>query len=355
MPSAKSHSHYLHPEQRSRIQQLYRRWYWRMELPTWGIMAAVYGGWFGVTQHWQTLGPWLGAPLLILLTTWYMSLQHELIHGHPTRWPRVNQLFGLLPLAVWYPYGLYRDSHIQHHRNEHLTDPHEDPESYYFSQAQWRRFPRLFPLLARVRNTLAGRVAFGPALDIAATLANALKAILGGDLRALAMWLTHLALLTLVLHWLQAQGIGAGFYLWVISYPALALTKIRSFFEHRAVEAPQARSIINEAAWPWRLLFLNLNYHLVHHDLPGLPWYGLREVYLAERDAYRQRSQGFVAQGYGEWVNAYAFTPIAVEVHPFSTLEPAERPQGEREAWAAETFIARWKRASQDFPTDLAK
>lgn len=87
-------------------------------------MAAVYGGWFGVALGWQTLGP-CGAPLLILLTAWYLSLQHELIHGHPTRWPRVNQLFGLLPLAVWYPYGLYRDSHLRHHRNDHLTDPHE--------------------------------------------------------------------------------------------------------------------------------------------------------------------------------------------------------------------------------------
>ncbi|WP_250547170.1 fatty acid desaturase, partial [Serratia marcescens] len=113
-----SHAHYLHPEQRERIRQLYRRRHWRLELPTWGIMAAVYGGWFGVALGWQTLGPWLGAPLLILLTTWYMSLQHELIHGHPTRWPRVNQLFGLLPLAVWYPYGLYRDSHLRHHRND---------------------------------------------------------------------------------------------------------------------------------------------------------------------------------------------------------------------------------------------
>ena len=108
-----------------------------------GIMAAVYGGWFAVALGWQTLGPRLGAPLLILLTARYMSLQHELIHGHPTRWPRVNQLFGLLPLAVWYPYGLYRDSHLRHHRNDHLTDPHEDPESYYFSAAQWRRYPRL--------------------------------------------------------------------------------------------------------------------------------------------------------------------------------------------------------------------
>ena len=57
------------------------------------------------------------------------------------------------------------------------------------------------------------------------------------------------------------------------------------------MDAPQARSIINEAGWPWRLLFLNLNYHLVHHDLPGLPWYGLRDVYLAEREAYQRRSR----------------------------------------------------------------
>lgn len=150
MSSTQSHSHYLHSAQRNWIRQLKRRWYWRLELPTWGIMAAVYGGWFGVAQYWQALGPWLGTPLLILLTTWYMSLQHELIHGHPTRWPRVNQLFGLLPLAVWYPYGLYRDSHIQHHRNEHLTNPHEIPKAIISARPNgsvshgcfrcWRRF-----------------------------------------------------------------------------------------------------------------------------------------------------------------------------------------------------------------------
>ena len=137
-----SHAHYLHPEQRERIRQLYRRRHWRLELPTGdhggGVRRLVRRG-AGVANA----GPVACAPLLILLTARYMSLQHELIHGHPTRWPRVNQLFGLLPLAVWYPYGLYRDSHLRHHRNDHLTDPHEDPESYYFSAAQWRRYPRL--------------------------------------------------------------------------------------------------------------------------------------------------------------------------------------------------------------------
>lgn len=86
-----------------------------------------------------------------------------------------------------------------------------------------------------------------------------------------------------------------------------------------------------------------------------MPWYGLRQVYLAERGAYQQRSQGFVVQGYGQWVSEYAFTPVAVEVHPFNAGEPLKEVQGETEAWPAETFIVRWKRASQDFPIDLAK
>ncbi|MCC3263924.1 hypothetical protein LLE87_37775, partial [Paenibacillus polymyxa] len=80
----------------------------------------------------------------------------------------------------------------------------------------------------------------------------AVKTLAAGDRRAWAMWLAHLSLLALLLYWLQMQGIGAAFYLLAISYPALALTKVRSFFEHRAVDAPQARSIINEAGWPWR-------------------------------------------------------------------------------------------------------
>lgn len=89
---------------------------------------------------------------------------------------------------------------------------------------------------------------------------------------------------------------------------------------------------------------------LVHHDLPGLPWYGLREVYLAEREAYQRRSQGFVAQGYGEWLRDYALTPIDVGVHPLSAGERRE----ERGARPKKNFIARWKRVSQDFPTELA-
>ena len=316
-----SHAHYLHPEQRDRIRRLYQRWYWRLELPTWGIMAAVYGGWFGVAHYWQALGPWLGTPLLILLTTGYMSLQHELIHGHPTRWPRVNQLFGTLPLAVWYPYGLYRDSHLAHHRNHTLTEPDEDPETYYLSAARWAKLPRWQQQLIQLRNTFPGRLLLGPLLDVAATFGGMWQALRRGNRPAIAMWLLHGTLLALLFFWMARQGFSPLWYLLAVSYPALALTKVRSFYEHRAADDPLARSVNNEAAWPWRMLFLNLNYHSVHHDLPGVPWYGLRRLYLRDREHYYQRNHGFRVAGYRVWLRQFWVRPVGVNVHPGRTAE----------------------------------
>lgn len=314
-------AYYLSRQQRARIKQLSRSWVWRLELPTWALISVIYTGWFACVIYWQQLGSVIGSVFLILFSTWYMSLQHELIHGHPTRWRRVNQLFGTLPLAVWYPYGLYRDSHIQHHRDEDLTHPEKDPEGYYYTAEQWRYFPSVFKSIVRISNTFIGRLALGPALDIIDTIRSATRAFITGDRPAIIMWLIHLGLLSLLLHWMSSHGISTIFAILVIAYPALSLTKVRSFFEHRAAQDSAARSTLNEAAWPWRLLFLNLNYHLVHHDLPALPWYGLRQIYLENRVQYQHRSGYFVVNGYTQWFEAFAFTALAIEIHPFYDSE----------------------------------
>lgn len=287
-------------------------WLLRLELPTWLLIAVIYGGWFGTVALWRQLGPWLGTPLLIIFTSWYMSLQHELIHGHPTRHGWLNALFGLLPLAVWYPYAVYRDTHLAHHRDESLTLPGIDPESYYSRSLPGTALARG---LRRWRDTAPGRLLLGPGWGWLATVGAALRS---GQRQQLLVWGSHLLLLGLLLLWLRQAGIAPWYYLLCIAYPALALAMVRSFYEHRAQPEVTTRSVLNEAAWPWRLLFLNLNYHLVHHLHPGLPWYCLRQAYLAERQHYRQLSGDFVEQGYLQLLWRHRHRPVIDPLHPFA-------------------------------------
>ena len=89
-----------------------------------------------------------------------------------------------------------------------------------------------------------------------------------------------------------------------------------------------ARIVINEAGRFMRLLFLNNNYHLVHHDLPKLPWYLIPRVYRADRDAYLARSGGFIQPGYVAQARRFAWTPTDPAVHP---SEAALRARLERQ------------------------
>ncbi|HHA2009116.1 TPA: fatty acid desaturase [Enterobacter mori] len=309
-------SHYLHPQQREHIHQLATRLLWRSELPTWLLIIAIYTGWFTTLAYWRTLGLLPATVLLIWFTAWYMSLQHELIHGHPTRFPRLNQLFGTLPLAVWYPYGLYRDSHLAHHSNDRLTVPVDDPESYYFTEESWARFAPWQKRIIHVRNTFLGRLLLAPLLDIVQTLGSAVAAFRQMNLRAMLMWLVHGGLLAGLFVWMRHVDFSPVWFVLAVSYPALALTKVRSFLEHRAADDPLARSVINEAGIVWQVLFLNLNYHSVHHDLPGVPWYGLKAIYQQNRAVYQQRNHGFVVKGYGQWLRQFWDKAVDVTVHP---------------------------------------
>jgi len=122
---------YLDDPQRKALARQAASWTWRTQWPTWLLIVVIYGGWFGVAIHARQLGLPLTAFLLAVLSAWYMSLQHELLHGHPTRSPFINALFGFAPLAVWFPYRVYRESHLQHHDAPHLTHPGLDPDDRF--------------------------------------------------------------------------------------------------------------------------------------------------------------------------------------------------------------------------------
>ena len=61
-----------------------------MELPTLLLLGGTYLGWAAVTAYAAALGPLLAVPLLGVLLAQHSSLQHEAIHGHPTRSRRLN-------------------------------------------------------------------------------------------------------------------------------------------------------------------------------------------------------------------------------------------------------------------------
>jgi len=310
-------SEYIDPEQRRAIRGERQRPLWRAEWPTWLLIAVIHGGWGATLVFWRTLGTLPATLLMIWWCAWYMSLQHELIHGHPTRWPAVNRLFGTLPLAVWYPYRLYRDSHLRHHVDFHLTLPALDTESSYVSPAEWAGMGRAMRALLWLNKTFWGRMLVGPAIAIGGAWRDAIREPLRGDWRYAGMWLRHLGLLAGLLWTVDAvAGVSPIRYLLAIAYPAQSLAMVRSFYEHRPAEDHKQRVVLNEAGPVFRLLFLNNNYHLVHHELPSLPWYLLPRVYRAWRDDYIARSGGFHVRGYGELARRHGWRPVDAPVHP---------------------------------------
>jgi fatty acid desaturase len=308
---------YLDDAQREDILSLRNGFTGRTEWPTWLLLIGVYGGWFALLLLSPRLGVWPTTGLMIPLLVLWMSLQHELLHGHPTRSLWLNKVLGYAPFAVWYPYTLYRDTHLEHHRDEDLTLPGRDPESRYVTQRGWQRTQGLMRLLRWLDKTLPGRVIVGAPLALGALIAGEGARLLRGERQAWVMWSVHGFCLLLMFAFIEHYSVLSSLhYLLLITLPALSVSMVRSYYEHRPGELPEQRTVINEASWVWSWLFLHLNLHLVHHDLPGLPWYHLPRVYQARREAWLARSGGFLVHGYAELFRRHSFNPVDSPQHP---------------------------------------
>jgi fatty acid desaturase len=270
-----------------------------IEWPTWLVGGLIWGAWLVLVGSYARIPTWISTPLLIGLLAWYMSFQHELTHGHPTRKPGLNRLLGLAPLAIWYPFDTYRADHLKHHDDAHLTEPGVDTESNYITPQQAARMGALALWLYQSQRTVLGRLLIGPAIVNVSLWTRCARAVLGGQWGALTVWAVHLPLVALLLLGLQRYTqLSPWHYCFGVAYPALGLAMLRSLYEHRPAALPAHRTVINEAAAPWRLLYLNNNYHVVHHAYPALAWYKIPAVYAAERAAWRAGNGGFVLPGY---------------------------------------------------------
>ncbi len=277
---------------------LWRRW----ELPTWAVAVAIYGSWFALVAGWAAVPAWMAIPAMAWLLAWHGSLQHETIHGHPTRSAWVNAALGSPPLALWLPYELYRSSHISHHRDEHLTVPEVDPESYYVPAGRWTGASGLERAVLVFHHTLLGRVTIGPAVCLFCFFRGELRRLVRGE--HLGIWAGHVVLTAAVVGWLAWWAVPAWAY-GVAVYLSISLTQVRSFAEHKASAEASGRTAVVEAAWPMALLFLYNNLHARHHARPDLPWFELSAFHRSQ-----PAWNGLAYRGYADILGRVLLRPV---------------------------------------------
>lgn len=259
-----------------------------------------------------------------MLIAWHGSLQHETIHGHPSRWRWLNTALGWPPLGLWLPYAIYRQTHLLHHNNRQLTEPDADPESFYLTAESWARMGPVRRALHMANRTLLGRLAIGPALVIGGFLGGEFRRFRQGDFRHAGIWARHGIGVGAVLFWVVVVcDIPAWLYAVGFCYPGLSLTLLRSFAEHRAAPDPSARTAVVHTVPLFGLLFLNNNLHVAHHARPALPWYRLPAFnQRIGGDRQAERGAGLYA-GYGALARRYMLRPIDHPVREPSILDVA--------------------------------
>jgi fatty acid desaturase len=288
----------------------------RIEWPTLFALIGCYGVWCAATAFHGELGFFWWIPAAFA-ACFHASLQHEVLHGHPTRKAFLNEALVFPALSVLYPYRRFKWMHLKHHNNPLLTDPYDDPESWYVAEGDHQHSGRAMRILLEINATFAGRLLVGPWLGFFGFARSDLRAYRRGEKHILDQWLLHIPALAIVIAWLVWFGVPLWLYLIAVVAPAHALLAIRTYIEHRAEAAPEHRSAIVEAEWPFRLLFLNNSLHALHHERPSVPWYRLPALYRAEREAAQLRNGGYVVKGYREVLRRYLFTRREPVVHPY--------------------------------------
>lgn len=287
----------LHPSknnQKFTSRQLLSGWDW----PT----LWLFGGCIGVWVLALCLPPgWAGLSFLLLVfaLTLHSSLSHEILHGHPFRSEAATTALGVIQPGLFVPYLRFKRLHLAHHNDANLTDPYDDPETNYLDPQVWARMPRWVQMLLSLNNTLLGRIIVGPAIGMLSFIRCDLKMIIAGDWRVAMDWVVHLPGVVLVLWIVSLSSVPMWAYL-AACYAAQSVLKIRTFLEHQAHARASGRSVVVEDRGVLAFLFLNNNFHVVHHMHPTVSWYRLPALYRAHRSRYLRRNDGYVYRSYGQ-------------------------------------------------------
>jgi fatty acid desaturase len=252
---------------------------------------------WGVALHLPIEWAGLGFLMLVLSLTLHSSLSHEILHGHPFRSQTWTTALGLIQPGLFVPYLRFKRLHLAHHQDQNLTDPYDDPETNYFDPKVWHACPRPLQMLLVANNTLLGRMIVGPLIGLVSFLHADVKMIVEGNRQVAVDWLLHLPGAVLVLWAITFSSLPLWMYL-SACYVALSILKIRTFLEHRAHERASGRTVVVEDRGMLAFLFLNNNFHVVHHMHPAVSWYHLPALYRAHKTRYLRRNGEYVYRSY---------------------------------------------------------
>ena len=292
-----------------------------VEWPTLALFVATYGLWALATALLWQISPLLAVVAATLAIAQFSSLTHEVLHGHPFANQTLCEALVFPGMTLYVPYLRFKDLHLQHHFDPTLTDPYDDPESNYLDPDRWARLSRPMQTVLRFNNTLAGRMILGPAISTWALVRGDLSLMLHGDRRVMLAWALHFLGVSLVVWWLSAVGTMPAWAYCIAAYLGWSLLKIRTYLEHRAHDAARARTVVIESRGPLSLLFLNNNFHVVHHMHPGLAWYKLPGLYFANRDHYLRRNDSYLYRNYAEIFRQYLFRAKDPVPHPIFPVD----------------------------------
>jgi fatty acid desaturase len=296
-----------------------------IEWPTVVLLIGFFLAWGAVIAFHDSI-PWpLQLAAFVYLGGLWMSLGHELLHGHPTPWSRVNSAIGFLPLSFWLPFSRYKTLHRKHHQSD-LTHPEDDPESFYVAPPVWQSAGPVRRRWFLFLRTIPGRLTVGVPRGIVRFWLRELRTVRSPKI--IAQWTAHLVACVLLGWWLfVSMGVSPVLYIIGFCLGGAACTQLRSFAEHAATQQG-TRSAVVKAGPVASFLFLNNNLHHTHHALPDLEWYRLPALHRElGSDELAAAGAGLYSGGYWEIVRMFFFTPFCQPDHPLSA---GARPHGSR-------------------------
>ncbi len=289
---------------------------WRAEWPTLLVICTCIIFLPLVTFASATLTLWVSVPLLTIVLALHSSLQHEVLHGHPFSNPLLNEALIFVSAGLFVPYRRYRATHLLHHFDPNLTDPYEDPESNYLDPAVWSSLCWPVKVLRRFNNTLAGRMLVGPAISMFGFYKSDFTRCLRGERGVISAYTLHFIGFFPIAIWLQFYATIPFWAYFIAAYGGMSLLMVRTFLEHQAHQTVPGRTVIVEDRGPLSLLFLNNNFHLVHHAHPKVAWYKLPALYHSRKDEFLRRNGGYFYPSYATVFRKHLFRTKDQVPHP---------------------------------------